>query len=235
LRRQSFFVPFVPFVVNPSLSLPAEPQMPLTDHLLAFLLATLIFAAIPGPGILYTAAQTLARGRAGGLMAALGIHLGGYLHVAAAALGLAAVFQLVPTLYLAVKLAGALYLVILGIGIIRGGVAADDLPLVIGKSPRRAFAQSIAVEAFNPKTALFYLAFLPQFVEPAAGAPLWLQFLAFGIVVNIAFSVADIVAVLLTAAVLARLRRTRTAQRVARAIGGSVMIALGLRLATARD
>src|SRR6185437_15440234 len=89
LRRQSFFVPFVPFVVNPSLSLPAEPPMPSTDHLLAFLLATLIFAAIPGPGILYTAAQTLARGRAGGLMAALGIHLGGYLHVAAAALGLA--------------------------------------------------------------------------------------------------------------------------------------------------
>jgi threonine/homoserine/homoserine lactone efflux protein len=209
--------------------------MPSTDHLLAFLLATLIFAAIPGPGILYTAAQTLARGRAGGLMAALGIHLGGYLHVAAAALGLAAVFQLVPTLYLAVKLAGALYLVILGIGIIRGGIAADDLPLVAGKSPRRAFAQSIAVEAFNPKTALFYLAFLPQFVEPAAGAPLWLQFLALGIVVNIAFSIADIVTVLLTAAVLARLRRTRTAQRVARAIGGSLMIGLGLRLATARD
>jgi threonine/homoserine/homoserine lactone efflux protein len=209
--------------------------MPATDHLLAFALATLIFAIIPGPGILYTAAQTLARGRLGGLMAALGIHLGGYLHVAAAALGLAALFQLVPLLYTAVKLAGALYLVMLGIGIMRGGLAADDLPRVTGKSPRRAFVESVAVEAFNPKTALFYLAFLPQFVDPAAGAPLPVQFLALGIVVNLAFSAADLVAVLLTAALLSRLRRTRAAQRIARLVGGSIMIGLGLRLATARE
>lgn len=209
--------------------------MPSTAHLLAFLLATAIFAIIPGPGLLYTAAQTLARGRLGGLMAALGIHLGGYLHVAAAALGLAALFQLVPLLYTAIKLAGALYLVVLGIGIMRGSIAADALPAVAGKSPRRAFVESVAVEAFNPKTALFYLAFLPQFVDPAASASLPLQFLALGVVVNLAFSAADLVAVLLTAALLSRLRRTRTAQRVARAIGGSIMIALGLRLATERD
>jgi len=209
--------------------------MPSTDHLLAFLLATLIFAVIPGPGILYTAAQTLARGRLGGLMAALGIHIGGYLHVAAAALGLAALFELVPLIYTIVKLAGALYLVILGIGILRGGIAADALPAVAGKSPRRAFLESIAVEAFNPKTALFYLAFLPQFVDPAAGLALPLQFLAFGIIVNLAFSAADLVAVLLTASVLSRLRRMRTAQRIARLIGGSIMIGLGLRLATARE
>jgi threonine/homoserine/homoserine lactone efflux protein len=209
--------------------------MPSTDHLLAFLVATVIFAAIPGPGILYTAAQTLARGRVGGLLAALGIHLGGYVHVVAAALGLSAMFQLVPALYLAVKLAGALYLVVLGIGIIRGGVAADELPSVARKSVRRAFVESVAVEVFNPKTAIFYLAFLPQFVDLAAGAPLWLQFLALGIVVNLAFSIADLVTVLLTAAVLSRLRRTRTAQRVARIIGGSVMIALGCRLAASRE
>ncbi len=168
-------------------------------------------------------------------MAALGIHIGGYLHVAAAALGLAALFELVPLIYTIVKLAGALYLVILGIGILRGGIAADALPAVAGKSPRRAFLESIAVEAFNPKTALFYLAFLPQFVDPAAGLALPLQFLAFGIIVNLAFSAADLVAVLLTASVLSRLRRMRTAQRIARLIGGSIMIGLGLRLATARE
>src|SRR6266851_1561447 len=154
---------------------PEEGSMPSADHLIAFLAATAVFAVIPGPGILYTAAQTLARGRLGGLMAALGIHIGGYLHVAAAALGLAALFELVPLIYTIVKLAGALYLVILGIGILRGGIAADALPAVAGKSPRRAFLESIAVEAFNPKTALFYLAFLPQFVDPAASAPLPLQ------------------------------------------------------------
>jgi threonine/homoserine/homoserine lactone efflux protein len=168
-------------------------------------------------------------------MAALGIHLGGYLHVATAALGLAALFQLVPLLYTAVKLAGALYLVVLGIGIMRGSIAADALPAIAGKSPRRAFVESVAVEAFNPKTALFYLAFLPQFVDPAAAAPLPLQFLALGIVVNLAFSAADLVAVLLTAALSSRLRRTRTAQRIARLIGGSIMIGLGLRLATERE
>jgi threonine/homoserine/homoserine lactone efflux protein len=209
--------------------------MPSADHFIAFLIATAIFAAIPGPGILYTAAQTLARGRVGGLMAALGLHLGGYVHVAAAALGLSAVFQLVPALYTVVKLAGALYLIWLGIGIIRGRIAADDLPHIVGKSPRRAFVESVAVEALNPKTAIFYLAFLPQFVALSAGSPLWLQFLGFGIVVNLAFSVADLVAVLLTAAVLSRLRRTQAAQRVARALGGSLMIGLGIRLATARD
>ena len=209
--------------------------MPSADHLIAFLAATAIFAAIPGPGILYTAAQTLARGRAGGLMAALGLHLGGYVHVAAAALGLSAVFQLVPALYTAVKLAGALYLIFLGIGIMRGRLSAEDLPHIAAKSPRRAFAESIAVEALNPKTAIFYLAFLPQFVALSAGSPLWLQFLGFGIVVNLAFSIADLVAVLLTAAVLSRLRRTQAAQRVARALGGGLMIGLGIRLATARD
>jgi threonine/homoserine/homoserine lactone efflux protein len=209
--------------------------MPSTDHLVAFLVATAIFAAIPGPGILYTAAQTLARGRVGGLMAALGLHLGGYVHVAAAALGLSAVFQLVPAVYTVVKLAGALYLIWLGIGIIRGRIAADDLPHIVGKSPHRAFVESVAVEALNPKTAIFYLAFLPQFVSLSAGSPLWLQFLGFGIVLNLAFSIADLVAVLLTAAVLSRLRRTQTAQRAARALGGSMMIGLGVHLATTRD
>jgi len=117
----------------------------------------------------------------------------------------------------------------------RGGIAADALPPVARKSPRRALVESIAVEAFNPKTALFYLAFLPQFVDPTASMALPLQFLAFGIVVNLAFSAADLVAVLLTASLLSRLRRTRTAQRIARITGGSIMIGLGLRLATARD
>src|SRR5258708_37517594 len=97
---------------------------------------------------------------------------------------------------------------------------------MLGMSPLRPFIESIAVEALIPKPPIFSPASLPQFVEPSAAAPLWLQFLALGIVVNLAFSLGDLAAVLLTAAVLARLRRTQTAQRIARAIGGSVMIAL---------
>ena len=90
--------------------------MPGLDILLAFAAATSVFAYFPGPALLYTAAQTLARGRRAGLMAALGIHLGCYAHVFAAAFGLSAVFRHVPELYMALKIVGALYLVVLGIG-----------------------------------------------------------------------------------------------------------------------
>ncbi|TIY10680.1 MAG: LysE family translocator, partial [Mesorhizobium sp.] len=85
--------------------------MPSTELLIAFFATTAIFAYIPGPAMLYAAAQTMARGRWSGLTAALGIHLGGYVHVIAAAAGLSVLFHAVPTLYVAVKLAGALYLI----------------------------------------------------------------------------------------------------------------------------
>jgi threonine/homoserine/homoserine lactone efflux protein len=209
--------------------------MPSLDHLLPFVAATLVFAYIPGPAILYTAAQTLARGRAGGLMAALGIHLGGYFHVTAAALGLAAVLHYVPALYLAMKLGGAVYLVWLGIGIIRGGLDASALPHVTAKRPGRAFLESVVVEICNPKAAVFFLAFLPQFVDHAAGLPVWAQFLVLGTIVNLTFSSADLLTILLTSAVLRGVRSTGLAQRVARIIGGSLLIGLGARLAIARD
>src|SRR5690242_16613117 len=145
--------------------------MPGLDHLIPFALATLAFAAIPGPAILYTAAQTMARGRPGGFMAAAGIHLGGYAHVTAAALGLAALLRYVPALYLVMKLVGALYLIWLGIGVIRGRLDAEAMPHLRGKDARRAFIESVTVELLNPKAAIFYLAFLPQFADPAAALP----------------------------------------------------------------
>ncbi len=209
--------------------------MPPLDHLLPFVAATLVFAYIPGPAILYTAAQTLARGRAGGLMAALGIHAGGYFHVMAAAFGLSAVFRYVPELYLAVKIIGALYLIWLGIGVIRGKLDADALPRIGDKGARRAFIESVTVEMFNPKAAIFFLAFLPQFVDPAAGLPVWAQFLALGTIVNLTFSSADLLTIFLTSAVLSRVRRAGVAERVARWIGGSLLIGLGARLAVSRD
>jgi threonine/homoserine/homoserine lactone efflux protein len=209
--------------------------MPSLDHLIPFAIATFLFAIFPGPALLYTAAQTLARGRAAGFMAALGIHIGGYAHVLAAALGLSAVFVHVPQLYFALKIAGALYLIWLGIGLIRTRLDLDALPQVRAQSARRALLQSIVVELLNPKVALFFIAFLPQFVDPSATFPLWLQFLALGVIVNVAFTAADLVTVLLTSSVLTGLRRSGVAQRVARIVGGSVLIGLGARLAIARD
>ncbi|TIT55679.1 MAG: LysE family translocator, partial [Mesorhizobium sp.] len=126
--------------------------MPSTELLIAFFATTAIFAYIPGPAMLYAAAQTMARGRWSGLTAALGIHLGGYVHVFAAAAGLSVLFHAVPPLYMAVKLVGALYLIWLGISLFRKRVEGDvALPAIERKSACRAFFESIAVEVLNPK------------------------------------------------------------------------------------
>lgn len=209
--------------------------MPALDGLLAFAAATLIFAYMPGPAMLYTAAQTLARGPHGGLMAAFGIHCGGYVHVLGAALGLSALLRHVPELYLAVKVAGALYLVWLGIAMIRAKMETGELPDIPARSPWRAFLDSVVVEVLNPKAALFFLAFLPQFVDPAAAAPVWLQLLVLGAIVNLTFSSADLVAVVLAAAIIDRVRQSDPVQRSLRWIGGSVLVGLGAHMAASRS
>jgi threonine/homoserine/homoserine lactone efflux protein len=210
--------------------------MPSIELLLTFLATTAIFAYIPGPAMLYAAAQTLARGRLSGLMAAFGIHLGGYVHVFAAAAGLSVLFHAVPAIYVIVKLAGAAYLIWLGISLFRAkGTGNDDLPAMPAKSGKRAFFESIAVEVFNPKTALFFMAFLPQFIDPSAAFPVWLQFVILGTIVNLMFSSADVVCVLLAGAMIARLRRSGRAQRLMQRAGGTVLVGLGAHLALQRS
>lgn len=205
--------------------------MPSTDLLLAFFAATLVFAYMPGPAMLYTAAQTIGRGQRAGLMAAFGIHLGCYPHVIAAAAGLSVVFSVVPVLYTGLKIAGACYLVWLGVMMFRGKEKAAGIEPASMKSGRRAFAESFLVELLNPKTALFFIAFLPQFVDPAATWPVWLQFLVLGTIVNLMFSSADILVIALARPLIARLRTSSAMARIAQRIGGGILIALGLRLA----
>jgi threonine/homoserine/homoserine lactone efflux protein len=135
-----------------------------------FIVATLLFACMPGPAILYMTAQTLAHGRRAGLMAALGIHAGCYVHIVAAAVGLAAMLHHLPALYAAIKLAGAAYLAWLGARMLRGKSRPDAGPTSLSAAPA-FFRESFVVEMLNPKTALFFLTFLPQFVEPSAPLP----------------------------------------------------------------
>ena len=207
--------------------------MPGLEYLIPFLAATLAFAYLPGPAMLYTAAQTIARGRAAGFWAVLGIHLGCYAHVAGAAFGLSAIFQLVPAAYLALKLAGAAYLIYLGIGlIVQRRRPTGDVPPP--RARRSALLQSMLVEILNPKVAIFFIAFLPQFVDPTATFPLWAQFLILGTVVNLAFSSADVVVVLFASTVMARARRSGVWERVARMVGGTLLVGLGARLAAER-
>jgi threonine/homoserine/homoserine lactone efflux protein len=210
--------------------------MPSTELWLTFLAATAVFAYMPGPAMLYTAARTVSAGRSAGLMACLGIHLGGYAHVIAAAAGLSVLFHAIPVLYTVVKLAGAAYLVWLGVRLLR---QADQpvvgLRRIEAKSPRRALLESVAVEVLNPKTALFFLAFLPQFTDPSALLPISAQLLLFGTIVNVVFSSADLVCVVLAGTVVERLRRSRRAQRVARGAGATILIGLGVNLALQRQ
>ena len=210
--------------------------MPTTELLIAFLAATAVFAYMPGPAMLYAAAQTMSGGRSAGLVAALGIHLGGYAHVIAAAAGLSVLFHAVPVLYTLVKLAGAAYLVWLGIRLIRraGEASLAPLPARAG-SGRPAFLESVAVEVLNPKTALFFLAFLPQFTDASAALPIWTQLLLLGTIVNLMFSSADLICVLLAGAALERLLRSSRAQRIARRAGGALLIGLGVNLALHRQ
>ncbi len=205
-----------------------------TESLLAFLAATALFAYMPGPALLYTAAQTIGGGRRAGFMAAAGIHLGCYVHVLAAAFGLSAVFTVVPTLYFALKLAGGVYLIYLGVQMIRTRIAAGPVPDLPRKSVKRAFADSMLVEILNPKVAIFFIAFLPQFVSADAGLPIWAQFLILGTIVNCAFTSADVTTVLFASEVKRRLTRTSRFQDLARWAGGSVLVGLGLKLATDR-
>jgi threonine/homoserine/homoserine lactone efflux protein len=207
--------------------------MPPADLLIAFFIATAVFAYMPGPAMLYAAAQTIARGRRAGWMAALGIHIGGYAHVAAAALGLAVLFQAVPVLYAVIKVLGAVWLVWLGVSMFRQATLGP-VTLPPAKTPRRAFWESVTVEVLNPKTAIFYLAFLPQFTDPAASLPIWAQLFVLGTVVNVMFSSADVACVLLADRVTGALRASERAARWARRAGGSVLIGLGVNVGLSR-
>lgn len=200
--------------------------MPLLELFVPFALATLAFAFMPGPAILYMTAQTLAHGRQAGLMAALGIHIGCYAHIIAATVGLASLITHAPIVYEAIKLAGAAYLVWLGLTMLLGWnkTSGGD-----GDASSSTLRDSIVVEVLNPKTALFFLTFLPQFVDPAAAMPLWLQFMILGMIVNLVFSLADVAAVGIASLALGRVSTCKAEWIVPKACG-SILIGLGVAL-----
>lgn len=209
--------------------------MPSLEILIAFFAATAVFAYMPGPAMLYATAQTLAGGRRAGLLAALGLHVGGYVHVAAASLGLAVLFDLVPVLYLVLKFAGAAYLVFLGLRMIFAPKRDMTVPDVMLKTPRRAFWQSVTVEVLNPKTAVFFLAFLPQFSDPGASLPIWAQLFLLGTIVNVMFSSADVICVVLAERITRIVQKSQAVGRVTERMGGGILVALGINVALSRS
>jgi threonine/homoserine/homoserine lactone efflux protein len=198
----------------------------LDRHLLIlFLAAATMLALTPGPGIFYVLARTLSGGKREGVLSALGTFLGGSVHVLAAGFGLSAVLAASAAAFALVKYAGALYLVWLGIRMIRTRNMPMEEPVEPGNT-NHAFRQGVMTEVLNPKTALFFLSFLPQFVNPALGHVV-MQFLLLGVISVSLNTTADLLVVSFAAPLGARLRsseRFRRSQRVASGIG---MIGLG--------
>src|SRR5437868_8684583 len=165
-----------------------------SSKLALFLAAALLLAVAPGPGMIYVLARSLAGGRREGILSALGTFLGGLVHVFAAAVGLSAVLATSATAYAAIKYAGAAYLMFLGARMIVQA-RRDDGELVPAKSQHgNTFLQGIATEVFNPKTALFFLSFIPQFVDNARGH-IFEQFVILGTASVTLNTLADVVVV----------------------------------------
>lgn len=203
-----------------------------------YVAAAVVLAITPGPGIFYVAARTLAGGRTEGIASSLGTGVGGFVHVVAGAFGVSALVMASADLFTALKLLGAAYLIYIGWRAIRAA-GQDAAAVLSGRTaappigPHRAFREGIAVEALNPKTAAFFLAFVPQFVDPAAGS-IALQFILLGSISVILNTLADIIVAFAAGGIRdGAAARPRLVRRLREASGGA-MIALGIGLAFAR-
>ena len=212
--------------------------MPEITQLALFLAAALVLAVTPGPGIFYVAARALSGGRAEGVASSLGTGLGGTVHVLAGSLGVSAVVLASAELFTALKLLGAAYLVWIGLRTVRAA-RRDALAAPGGDAAAspvgawRAFREGVMVEALNPKTAAFFLAFVPQFVDPAAGN-VALQFALLGLASVALNTLADVAVALAAAGVRAGAAARPGLIRRLREASGAAMIALGLGLALVR-
>ena len=195
-----------------------------------FVVAALALLLVPGPAVLYVVARSIHQGRRAGLASVLGIHVGTLVHIAAATLGLSALVLSSAVAFTAVKVAGAVYLVGLGLWTLLSRRAETEVALGGERSLRRAFAQGIVVNVLNPKTALFFLAFLPQFVDANAPHPaaqvafLGLLFAFLGLITDSIWAIA-------AGTAGGVLRRSRRFTRIQRYVTGTVYIGLGVTTA----
>jgi threonine/homoserine/homoserine lactone efflux protein len=210
--------------------------MPEASTLALFTVAAITLLVIPGPSVLYIVTRSVDQGRAAGLASVGGIHVGTLVHVAAAALGLSALLVSSATAYNAVRWVGAAYLVWLGVQRLR---ARDEDLLAAAGGPGsdrrglgRVFAQGIVVNVLNPKTALFFFAFLPQFVDPSRGSVPF-QVVVFGVAFVVLGLLSDGAYAVLAATGAGWLRRRPGVARTSRLVSGGVLISLGVTTALA--
>jgi threonine/homoserine/homoserine lactone efflux protein len=193
-----------------------------------FAATALALLVIPGPAVLYITARAAAQGPRAGLVSVLGIHTGTLVHVVAAVAGLSALLVASATAFTAVKVAGAVYLVYLGVRTLVGRANADGATSVTtSRGFRRLYLDGVVVNVLNPKTALFFLAFLPQFVDPARG-PAWAQTLILGLCFVALGVLSDGTYAIAGAHVGRWLRRGAGRRRRGRIAEGGLLIGLGV-------
>jgi threonine/homoserine/homoserine lactone efflux protein len=208
--------------------------MPSLEALLIFTAAALILNISPGPSNFYVLSRSIAQGTPAGLVATAGLAAGSLVHVAAAALGLSAIFLYSPVAYGLLKLAGAGYLIYLGLTyLLAPRLAPGMLETATPKPFRKIFWQSSLVEILNPKTALFFLAFLPQFADVAAG-PLAPQILLLGIIVTLTGLPCDATVATLSGRAARFFTASPPIQRILNWASGSILIGLGAFVALSR-
>lgn len=207
--------------------------MPAFSTLAVFCVAALALIVVPGPAVTYIVTQSIDKGRRAGLVSALGIAAGGLVHVTAAVVGLSALIASSASAFTVVKLVGAAYLVVLGV---RRLLSRDDSIPEQSIEPvehSRLFVHGIVVNILNPKTALFFLAFLPQFIDPNRGS-VSLQAAILGLIFVAMAVVSDCTYAITAAALSDRLRNSERARRIQRWVSGTIFIALGATAAFAK-
>jgi threonine/homoserine/homoserine lactone efflux protein len=208
-----------------------------TTRFFLFLTAALLLAIAPGPGMLYVLARSLSGGKREGVLSAFGTFLGGMVHVFAAALGISIILAKSAAAFALVKYVGAAYLCLLGVKMIldaRKDTGADGTTLQPLRPARNPLWQGVATEVLNPKTALFFLSFIPQFVNRSSGH-VFLQFVALGTISVMMNTTADLLVIALAGPLGEKIRSSATFRRRQRTVTGAIMIGLGTYLATSES
>ena len=209
-----------------------------STRLFLFFTAALLLAAAPGPGMLYVLARSLAGGKREGVLSALGTLIGGSVHVLAAALGVSVVLARSAAAFATVRYAGAAYLCFLGVRMLvdarKHEASGNDVPEVTSRTLRNPLWQGVATEVFNPKTALFFLSFIPQFVNRSSGH-LFLQFVLLGTASVILNTGADLIVIMLAEPLGKKIRSSAVFRRRQKTVTGAIMIGLGTYLATSES
>jgi len=204
--------------------------MPAIETIVLFMAAVLALNVTPGPSIAYVMSRSFGQGRTAGLVSAVGLGTGSLLHAIGATLGLSAVVAYSPMAYAVIKYLGAAYLVYLGVGLLRQRTVRVADAVLPGLSLSRVYRQGVLTEILNPKIALFFLSFLPQFVDPARGS-VARQTLFFGLLFHVTGVPINMLVAVAGSAIAASFSRNPLLERIRNWLSGTVLIGLGVRLA----